>query len=189
MSAVATELITADELFAMPGTDKHCELVKGELRRMSPTGGEHGILTIRFSSALNNYVEENDLGIVFSAETGFKLASNPDTVRAPDVAFTRAARIPPGAFSQKFWTVAPDLAVEVLSPGNTRDEMTEEIADYLSAGVAMVVVVSPRNKTVEVHRAGKEIVTLRDADTLDGADVIPGFKLNLTRLFALNRYC
>ncbi len=95
MSATATQLMTADELLVMPHGNFCYELSKGELIKMSPTGGRHGILTARLTIALGQYVEANDLGEVFGAETGFKLASDPDTVRAPDVAFVHRDRILP----------------------------------------------------------------------------------------------
>jgi Uma2 family endonuclease len=100
--SVATGLITADELLLMPDCQKHCELVKGELRKMSPTGGEHGIAVAKLTIAIGRYVEENDLGEIFGAETGFKLSSAPDTVRVPEIAFIQKERIPAGSFPQSF---------------------------------------------------------------------------------------
>ena len=125
---------TASELFEMPDDGFRYELVKGELRRMSPSGGEHGATVVNITLLLGQHVKADKLGICFGAETGFKIASDPDTVRAPDVAFIRRERIPESGLPRKFWPGAPDLAVEVLSPGDTRREVDEKVADWLEAG-------------------------------------------------------
>ena len=93
MSGTTTKLVTADELLMMPDDGFHYELVRGELKRMSPTGDEHGRVTMELAAPLHAHVKRNQLGRVYAAETGFKLESNPDTVRAPDIAFVRAERI------------------------------------------------------------------------------------------------
>ena len=111
-----TQLVTADELLRMPRGRFRYELVEGELRTMSPAGSEHGAIVMNVSVVLGLHVRANDLGVCFGAETGFKLASNPDTVLAPDVAFVNRARIPAGGLPKKFWSGAPDLAIEVMSP-------------------------------------------------------------------------
>ncbi|HEX8353452.1 MAG TPA: Uma2 family endonuclease, partial [Pyrinomonadaceae bacterium] len=109
---------TASELFVMPHDGSRYELVKGELRKMSPSGSEHGAIIINISVLLAQHVKSKKLGVCFGAETGFKIAADPDTVRAPDVAFVRRERIPESGIPKKFWPGAPDLAVEVLSPGD-----------------------------------------------------------------------
>ena len=109
-------LVTADELFMMPDDGFRYELVKGELRRMPPAGSEHGAIGINIALVVAQFVKAHDLGVVFGADTGFKIASNPDTVRAPDLAFVRRERIPAGGVPREFWPGAPDLAVEVISP-------------------------------------------------------------------------
>src|SRR5437868_14984892 len=114
------QTMTADELFLMKDDGFRYDLVKGELRKMSPAGGEHGAIIVRLTVALGQYVEENDLGVVFGAETGFKLASNPDTVLGPDVAFVSNEKIPPTGIPVAYWQGAPDLAVEVISRSEER---------------------------------------------------------------------
>jgi Uma2 family endonuclease len=116
-------LVTADEVLLMPKDGFRYDLVKGELRRISLPGGRHGIVGMRFGIALGAFVEEHDLGELFAAETGFKLESDPDTALGPDLAFVSDERIPSGEFSEKHWAVAPDLVLEVVSPGNTRREI------------------------------------------------------------------
>jgi Uma2 family endonuclease len=186
MSA-AIELMTAEEFLMMPHDGFRYDLVKGELLKMSPAGGEHGVRIGRLSTALGRHVEDNDLGEVLGAETGFKLFSNPDTVRAPDIAFVSKERIPEGDFSEKFWEFAPDLAVEVVSPSESYDEVLEKIDDYLEAGVKAVWIVRSRKKTVSVYRAGQPTKVLTVNDALDGEDVVPGFKYSIAKLFARNR--
>ncbi|HEX8920607.1 MAG TPA: Uma2 family endonuclease [Pyrinomonadaceae bacterium] len=185
--STATRIMTADELFMMPHEGFRYELVKGELVKMSPTGGKHGILTIRLGAALIQHVESNKLGEAFGAETGFILSTNPDTVRAPDVAFVSSERIPPGDFPEKFWPGAPDLAVEVLSPSDTLYEVEEKIEEYLEAGVKLVWIVNPKKRTVTIYQSNIEPQTLTEADTLDGRDVVPGFEYSLARLFKTSR--
>jgi Uma2 family endonuclease len=184
---IATRTMTADELFMMPPDGLRYELVKGELVKMSPTGGKHGILAIRLGAALVQHIEANNLGEAFGAETGFILATNPDTVRAPDVAFVSRERIPPGDFPEKFWPSAPDLAVEVVSPSDTLYEVEEKIEEYLEAGVKLVWIVNRKKRTVTIYQSNVEPQTLTEADTLDGRDVVPGFQYSLARFFARNR--
>ncbi len=185
--SVATKLMTAEEFLMMPHNGFRYDLVNGEPLKMSPAGGEHGLRIGRLSGALAHYVYENDLGEVFGAETGFKLFSNPDTVRAPDIAFVSKERIPEGDFSEKFWELAPDLAVEVVSPSESYDEVSEKIDDYLEAGVKAVWIVRSRKKTVSVYRAGQPTKTLTVNDKLDGEDVVTGFMYPIVKLFARSR--
>ena len=182
-----TQLMTAKELFMMPDDDFRYDLVKGELRKMSPAGSEHGAIIARLTIAIGQHVEENELGEIFGAETGFKLASNPDTVRAPDIAFVREERIPETGIPQKFWDGAPDLAVEVVSPGDSFDEVDEKINDYLSAGTRAVWIISPKRRTVSLHRTGAETVTLTENDLLDGEEIVPGFQYSVAKLFTRKR--
>lgn len=185
--SVATELMTAEEFLMMPDDGFRYDLVKGELFKMSPVGGEHGVRIGRLTGALSHYVDVNDLGEVFGAETGFKLFRNPDTVRAPDIAFVSKERIPEGEFSEKFWEIAPDLAVEIVSPSETYDEVSEKIDDYLDAGVKAVWIVRSKKKTISIHRTGQPVKVLTVNDLLDGEDIVPGFKYSIAKLFARNR--
>lgn len=185
MSSTTTKLMTADELLMMPDDGFRYELVKGELKRMPPTGTEHGEVTMELAAPLHRYVKLNKLGRVYAAETGFKLESDPDTVRAPDIAFVRAERIQATGSMQGYGEGAPDLAVEVLSPGNTKREMAEKVADYFAAGARLVWIVNPKSKTIAVHRSPTDIVTLTEQDTLDGDEVVPGFQIAVAEIFAV----
>ena len=183
MSTTITRPTTADELFAMPDDGFRYELVEGELIRMAPAGAEHGRVAVRITAPLFMYVEAHDLGEVFAAETGFKLRSEPDTVRAPDVAFVRKARIKEGGMTEGYWAGAPDLAVEVLSPSDRRPAVEKKARHWLSAGARMVWVVSSRQRTITVYRSLTDIVVLTEKDTLDGGDVVPGFRIAVVDVF------
>ncbi len=175
---------TADELLQLPDDGFRYELVKGELVKMAPAGREHGVLAMRIGWRLAQHVEANNLGEVVAAETGFKLASDPDSVRAPDAAFVRRERVAEAGDARGFWSGAPDLAVEVVSPGDTYTEVEDKVLEWLDAGTLMVVVVNPRQRTVTLYRSRSDIVILTQDDILDGKDVVPGWSLPIQELFA-----
>jgi Uma2 family endonuclease len=150
---------------------------------MAPAGFEHGAIGLKIASCLLAHVQQHRLGVVVGGETGFVLARNPDIVRGADAAFVRADRIPAGGNPVKFWDGPPDLAVEVVSPGDTLQEVEEKVDDYLNAGTRMVWVINPRRRTVTVSRSGTNPVILRDPDVLDGQNVVPGFSCKVAALF------
>lgn len=176
-------LVTAEELLRMPDDGFRYELVRGELRKMAPASHEHGMVGMRFGWRLAQYVETNNLGVVDGAETGFRIASDPDTVRAPDVSFIRRDRIEAVGKVEGYWPGAPDLVVEVISPGDTYTEVEEKVFDWLEAGTRMVIVMNPRKRTVTVYRSLTDIVVLTENDTLDGGDVVPGWSVKVRDLF------
>ena len=188
MSITETKLMTADELLALPnyvdGSDRRYELIRGELRTMSPTMPLHGVICGRLTVKLGVFVEEHELGEIFGAETGFLVETEPDTVIATDVAFISRERLANAETLEKFFPFAPDLAVEVLSPGNTVQEIDEKIALYFSAGSRLVWVFKPKQNTVAVYRSPFDVRILGEQGTLDGGDVLPGFSLELSKLFA-----
>ena len=178
-----TKLMTAEELLELPDDGFRYELIKGELRRMTPAGGEHGASTMNLAAPLKVFVDEHNLGIVFAAETGFQLTDSPDSVRAPDIAFVRSERIPASGIPKAYWRGAPDLAVEVVSPNDKLYEIDEKDDDFLAAGAQMVWVVYPKRRSVTVYRAGSEPQVFTVNDTLNGADVVPGFKYPVSKIF------
>ena len=188
MSTSQTKLMTADELDALPtygpGGDRRYELIRGELKVMSPTKPLHGIVCARIAARLFNYVEERDLGEVFGAETGFLVETDPDSVVGADAAFVSSERLAAVERFDKFFPFAPDLAVEVLSPSNTVQEMDEKVALYFAAGSRLVWVVNPKRRTVAAYRSPLDVRILGGTDALDGGDVLPGFNLDLSKLFA-----
>jgi Uma2 family endonuclease len=174
-----TQAITADELFQMPADGFRYELVRGALKKMTPAGFKHGQLVVNLTVPLGAFVKQNRLGVVLGAETGFRLASNPDTVLAPDIAFISRERLEVAGETEKFWSGAPDLAVEVLSPTDTVSDVEEKVAAWLSFGARMVWVINPKMPSIHVHRSGASIETLAQSDVLDGQEVIPGFRLSV----------
>lgn len=182
MSAT-TQLITAEELYMMPTDNLRAELIKGELIKMSPAGHKHGRIVVNLTAPLAQYVKTHKLGFVYGAETGFKLATNPDTVRAPDIAFVRQQQIDRIGEPEGFWPEAPDLAVEVNSPGDTVSEVENKVQEYLQAGTRLIWVVSPRLRIVTVYRSLTDIITLTEKDMLDGGDAISGFQFGVSEIF------
>lgn len=177
-------LFTADELLALPtGMGKRYELVQGELRVMSPSGWRHGNVVSTLHGKLLAYVNEHKLGIMFGAETGFRLAKNPDTVRAPDIAFEAKQNIPADLPDTGFWPGAPDLAVEVLSPGDRASEVEEKTNAWLSAGCIAVWIVDPKLETVTIYRSRTEVQMNKPGDTLEGGPLLPGFSCAVKELF------
>jgi Uma2 family endonuclease len=182
MGTPATET-TAIELSTMPDDGFRYELVRGELRRMPPAGSEHGVVAMNFGTLLNVYVKANALGVVFGAETGFKIAANPDTVRAPDVAFVQREHVPVTGIPREFWPGAPDLVAEVISPSDTYADVEEKVKEWLDAGVRMAIVLNPRSRTVAVYLSYTEVRRLTEADILTGGEVVPGFACRVSELF------
>lgn len=171
-------LMTADELLQFPDDGSRYELVRGELRKMSPTGEEHGNVSMRISISLGNYVYQHRAGRVYPADVGFRLSRDPDTVRSPDLSFVRADRVKK---SRKYIEVAPDVAFEVVSPNDRYTEIAEKTLEYLRAGTHAVVIVDPQTESVRIHRsAGITDVS----DILELPDLLPGWQLLLSDLFA-----
>jgi Uma2 family endonuclease len=170
--------MTADELLVLPDDGWRYELVRGELRKMSPSGARHGVVATEIIVSLGAYVKKHSLGRVYSSETGFKISRQPDTVRAPDAAFVRSERV---VNTASFFDGPPDIAFEVTSPGDTYSEIEEKTLDWLRAGVRVVVVVDPRTASVRIHRSsGATTVN----DVIEIEDVIPGWKLALSEVFS-----
>lgn len=183
MTTTGTNLMTAEDLLAMPDDGYRYELVRGELRKMAPAGHSHGREGNRVNVSMSNHVYANDLGETYLAETGFILARSPDHVRAPDVAFVRKERADAARDVPGFFPGVADLAVEVISPNDRYTEVDEKVADWLEHGTRMVIVVNPRNRTVQVHTSGG-VTELTEADSLDGGDVVPGWSMPVADIFS-----
>ena len=177
-----THLLTAEHLLEMPDDGHRYELVRGELRKMPPSGHIHARIAGRVSSKLGHFAESKKLGEVYVADPGFLLGR--DHVRAPDAAFIRADRVTDTGDRPGFWPGAPDLAVEVISPRDTYSDVAEKALDWLEAGTRMVLVVDPRCRTVTVYRSASNIVVLSEDDAIDGADVVPGWRLPVREIFS-----
>ena len=175
-------LMTAEELLALPDDSMRHELIEGEITTMTPAGHEHGDIVFRLSGLLWQFLRDHPIGRAFGAETGFWIGSDPDTVRAPDVAFVAKDRVPEVTARRGFGRGAPDLAAEVISPDDTYAEVDRKVEQWLGAGTLMVWVVNPRTRKVVVHTPGA-IVTRAGSDLLDGGDVLPGFSCTVVELF------
>ena len=175
--------VTAEEMLLMPDDGVRRELVLGEVREMAPAGNVHARLAARFSARLFQYVEDHKLGTVYAAETGFKIASDPDTVRAPDVSFVRRERVEEVGEMEGYWPGAPDLAVEVVSPNDSYAGVEEKVAAWLGAGSRVVVVIEPRTRTVTVRSSRTEIKILTEGDMLDLGEVVPGWMISVADVF------
>jgi len=171
--------MTAEQLIELPSGQHRYELIKGELLTMSPSGEEHGLLSATIASLLFTFVKANDLGVVYGAETGFKLESDPDTVLAPDVAFIRKERV--GHRSKGYRIGPPDVAVEVISPSEIASQVERKVAQWLSFGTLSVWLVNPDSKTIEVVSV-KGRSTFKETDDLVD-EVIPGLRLPLSEIF------
>jgi len=181
MSAVA-KLYTAEDLERLSVQGCRYELIQGELRTMSPTGGAHGNATDRLAAYARMYIDEAGLGECFAAETGFVIASAPDTVLAPDWAFIAEERLP-DPIPDGYVPVVPDIVAETRSPNDTRKETAEKIRQWLQAGVRMVLELDPKARRMVVYRPGLEPKTLEIGDEFSGEDVLPGFSLPIAKLF------
>ena len=168
----------------MPDDGCRYELVEGKLIRMAPAGGERGDLAMSLSWPLAAHVSKNRLGKVYAAETGFILASNPDTMLAPDAAYVNRARVEELGVVRSYMPCAPDLVVEVISPNGAYAQIDRKVQCWIEAGCRAVVVVAPRRRTVTVCRPDKDPVVLTEEDTLEIDDVVPGWSFPLRELFA-----
>jgi Uma2 family endonuclease len=176
--------MTADQLLAIPaGMGKRYELVAGELRMMSPAGWRHGQVVSDLTSLLGSYIRQQGLGRTFGAETGFRLQRDPDTVRAPDFAFIAKKHLPATEPAEAYWPGAPDLAVEVLSPGDTTGEVADKVQEWLSCGCAAVWVVDPKLRTVTVYHSMTDVRIVSVEETLVGEPVVQGFTCRVAELF------
>ena len=181
--ATTQQITTAEQLLLRASELGPCELVGGELTMMTPAGFEHGRIAGRIIARLGHFVEEKSLGVVTNADTGFLIARNPDTVRAPDVAFIAAERVP-WENAGGFFPGAPDLAVEVVSPNDRASEFLAKVQSWLGAGSRLVWVVDPEVRTISVYHGQRAVVLLRRSDILTGEDVLPAFAVAVGVIFA-----
>jgi Uma2 family endonuclease len=173
--------VTADELLHLSLPDKQAELVRGKLVLREPPGYRHGLVAFAIAARVGEFVRSNELGVIVAAETGFKLFSDPDTVRAADAAYIsrdRAPDPPPAGYLP----LAPDLVVEVLSPSDRAGDVQSEVSDWLSAGCRVVWVVDPARRRAIIYRADGSVSLLGESDALAGEDVLPGFSCPLDEM-------
>ena len=177
-----TRQMTEADLLAAPDDGFRRELVDGEIVVMSPAGTLHGQVILRLTARLWAHVEERVLGYVFESSTGFRLPNG--NVRSPDLAFTARERMALDDIDG-FCDVVPDLAVEVLSPSDSKRQVLEKVGEYLDAGVRLVWVIDPRARKAVVHRSLSDVRELREDDELDGEEVVPGFRCRLADIVTM----
>jgi Uma2 family endonuclease len=174
--------ITGEELFTM-GDIGPAELVRGEIIYHMPTNHLHGYIEILLASLLNSFVRRHGLGRVIGGEAGVYTKRNPDTVRGVDVAFITNERFQQ-VTSASYLDVAPELVVEVMSPGDTWSEVNEKLAEYFDIGVNLVWVVDPRLELVHAYHSLEEVSVLRKGQILSGEGVLPGLEIPISEIFS-----
>jgi Uma2 family endonuclease len=175
---------TAEQLLRMADDGQRRELVRGELRVMAPAGWEHGCVAATVAALLTNHARATGSGRACGAETGFVLSSDPDTVRAPDAAFVANERVEKVGRTEKYWLGAPDLAVEVVSPGDSFGEVQEKALEWLAAGAIAVLVLDPPERSATVYRGRGDAYVHSVEDTLDLGAAVPGLSVSVAELFA-----
>ncbi len=185
-TATLEKLVTADEFFEMSFPSCRAELVRGVVHRLPFHGAEHGVIAAAIGALLNSYVKCVMVGKVVAGGTGFILRRNPDVVRAPDVAFVSNATLQSigGKITQKFCPCAPDLAVEVVSPGDRAEEIEAEIQDWFEGGTRQVWIAYPTSKTIHIHVSASQAQILRRGDIISGGEVLPGFECPVNEIFS-----
>ena len=174
--------MTIEEFERLPAEVARLELVRGHVVREPPAGFEHGGIAGQITVCLGTFVRQHALGRVLTGEPGFVLFDDPPTVRAPDVAFVARDRLldDPRGFAR----LAPDLAVEIVSPSNTLTEIQDKVFDYLDAGTQLVWVVEPRGRTITVYRSRDDIRILTLTQEIEGGGVLPGFRIEVSEFFS-----
>jgi Uma2 family endonuclease len=182
MSSVAQRLITAEEFWQSPENSKHSELVRGEVIETMPPGKEHGTIALKVGALLLQWAEQG-AGGKSGVEAGFILARDPATVRGPDAYYISPERAEADDKSYAFWTVPPDLAVEVVSPSESAADIRAKVRDFLAAGTRLVWVVFPDTQEVIAHTPDGLARTYSGDDILEHPDVLPGFSCKVAELF------
>jgi Uma2 family endonuclease len=177
-----TTLITADQLFEMGEEGRNYELVRGELEHMAPVNNDHGSTVMDLGYLIVGFVKANRLGKVYT-EVGFMLSTNPDTLRAPDIAFVAADHLPARNRKGFVKDVIPDLVVEVVSPSDRFADMQRKIREYREAGVKLIWLVDPESETVTAYHPSGDIHVYSGDQAVPGEDVLPGFSFTPAELF------
>lgn len=181
MSSATQKLLTIEEFLQLPDHE-HLELVRGEVKKSMPPSKDHGIIAVAIATLLRIWTMQGVGGKV-GVETGFILVRNPETVRGPDIYYVGEEKVSADSKSGAFWTVAPDLAVEVVSPSETAEDIRAKVRDFLTAGTPLVWVIYPRTREVEVHTPDGVARTYSNEDKLEFPDVLPGFSCKVSEIF------
>ena len=177
---LALQPVHAPRPFALIDPEKQLEWVNGHTEIKEMAGARHGHTGARLLARMLLHAEENGLGAVYGPDTTFTIGARE---RMPDVSFVAAARIPPEGDPVGIWTIAPDLAVEIVSPNDLAEETETKIQAYFAAGVQQVWQVWPHNQTVKVHDSPTESTLLQAGDELTSPALLPGFRCPVATLF------
>lgn len=177
---VAAGYVTVEEFASMPNIGQW-ELIKGELIEAAPASSLPSRVGGRSYAQFVLQLEDKGLGWAYPADAGFILFDDRSTVRSPDAAFVSKERLP--TEPNGFVPVAPDLAVEVMSPSDRMSDALSKVAMYLDAGVAMVWLVDPEQRTVTIFQPERAIDIVHGDAILDGGDIVPGLSILLTSIF------
>jgi Uma2 family endonuclease len=175
-------LVTANELLTLETPGKSTELVRGRVIVREPPSTYHGRVQSILNVIVGSYVRAHALGAVFGQDTGFQIAFDPDTVRAPDLAFVDRARVA-GIARRGYAALAPDLVAEILSPDDRPGEVLAKVGEWLDAGVRLVWLIDPDRRVATVYRADGSVMTASPDGDIDGEAVLPGFSFRLAELF------
>jgi Uma2 family endonuclease len=176
-------VVTIDEFLMLELPDGKAELVRGEVRVTPPPGAPHATAASNLLVLLAIHARANGLGRVYGGSFGYDLTRLPHTVRVPDLSFVRAERLPRDGVGPGLLKLAPDLAVEVLSPSETASSLEEKLDDYAAAGTPLVWVVDPIRRTVMVVATNAPVKWLREGDALDGGEIVAGFSCAVADIF------
>jgi Uma2 family endonuclease len=160
--------------------DKEYEIVAGQPEEKDMGGARHGGIGVRLIVRLASYVEAHQLGGVYGPDTTFQIGENQ---RIPDMAFVSTARFPPEGEPEGIWLMAPDLAVEIISPNDLYEKVISKIEEYFAGGVRQVWLISPEHKTVTIYHAPTRTTILTEADDLVSEEILPGFRCQIADLF------
>ena len=184
MSAASVDLpMTAVDLLAIFNDGQRYELIDGEIRAMSPAGNTHGKIAMALGFRLAAFVQEHGLGAVYAAETGFLIQQNPDTVRAPDVAFITQKRLDEVGPVEGYWPGAPDIVAEVVSPTDRFSDVEQKALHWLRAGSQIVWIVDPAQAHVTEYRSAVDIRVLGSDERLTAPQILPGWEVKIAELF------
>ena len=185
MTTAKTKLLTADDLLRLDSEGVRGELIRGVLHETMPVGKIHSKVVAKLVYLLIAFVLPRRLGTVMASELGVWLERDPDTVRAPDVAYISAVRMPLDDDDPGYSDVVPDMVVEVASPSDSQREISEKARMWLGHRVRLVWAVHPNTRTIDVYRTDSALTTLSEGDTLDGGEVLPGFTCNVSDIFGI----
>ncbi|HEX9001139.1 MAG TPA: Uma2 family endonuclease [Blastocatellia bacterium] len=176
---MAVEPTTVSQAITTLDPDKSYEIVSGKPEEKEMPGAAHGVISARITIKLGIYLESNKIGEVFG-ETNFHIGNNQ---RIPDVAFVAAENIPAEGIPETAWPMPPDLAIEVISPNDLHEKVSDKILEYLEAGVRQVWLVSPKHRSLTIFRSQTDVKVFAGDSELVSEDLLPGFRCGLREIF------